>query len=142
MSDRTDTGELSTELSAADHEQIRETCLDFLEGWYTGDAERVARALHPELVKRSVMPDEETKWRLRPSVTQAQMVEWTRQGGGTAVPEAERRYEISIDHAFRHIATVSTRSPEYVDYLHLARIGERWVIVHDLWERREGTLKE
>lgn len=142
MSDRTNFDGKTSTLSTTDLEQIRETCLDFLEGWYTGDAERVARALHPDLVKRSVMPDEETQWRLRPSVTGAQMVEWARQGGGTAVPEEERHYEISIDHTFHHIASVTTRSPEYVDYLHLARLGERWVIVHDLWELREGTLSQ
>ena len=31
---------------------IRATALDYIEGWYAGDAARMERALHPELAKR------------------------------------------------------------------------------------------
>jgi len=33
---------------------IRQTALDYIEGWYEGNAERMERALHPELAKRIV----------------------------------------------------------------------------------------
>lgn len=127
--------------SSSDEAAIRQTCLDFLEGWYTGDAERVARSLHPELVKRSVMPNSEGTWILRRSVSRAQMVEWARQGGGSEVAHEDRVYEITIDRLFRHIATVSAVSAQYVDFLHLAKVEKGWVIVHDLWELREGLLE-
>ena len=33
-----------------------EACVrDYIEGWYTGDAARMDRALHPELAKRGVL---------------------------------------------------------------------------------------
>jgi hypothetical protein len=31
--------------------------LDYIEGWYTGDAARMERALHPDLAKRIVESD-------------------------------------------------------------------------------------
>ena len=39
---------------AADTAAIRATALDYAEGWYEGNPARMARALHPELVKRIV----------------------------------------------------------------------------------------
>jgi hypothetical protein len=131
-----------SKLSPSDEDSIRRTCQDFLEGWYTGDEERVARALHPELIKRSLMRDIDQGWKLRKASTFEQMVEWTREGGGSKVPAAERVYEITIHHGFRHIATVSALSPEYMDYLHLAKLNSRWLIVNDLWELREGSLAD
>ena len=42
---------------AADSAAIRATALDYIEGWYEGNAERMERALHPELAKRIVNTD-------------------------------------------------------------------------------------
>jgi len=41
----------------ADLAAIRQTALDYIEGWYEGNAERMERALHPELAKRIVRTD-------------------------------------------------------------------------------------
>ena len=46
--------------SAGDTAAIRATALDYVEGWYAGDADRMARALHPELVKRILVSDTAT----------------------------------------------------------------------------------
>src|SRR5688572_31146080 len=40
--------------TAADSAGIRQAALDYIEGWYEGNAERMERALHPELAKRIV----------------------------------------------------------------------------------------
>jgi len=36
---------------------IRQAALDYIEGWYAGDDDRMARALHAELAKRIVFSD-------------------------------------------------------------------------------------
>lgn len=46
--------------SAADSTAIRTAALDYVEGWYEGNADRMTRALHPELVKRIVIADTAT----------------------------------------------------------------------------------
>ena len=37
----------------SDHEQIRATVADYIEGWYSGDVARMDRCLHEDLVKRT-----------------------------------------------------------------------------------------
>ncbi|HEV7836602.1 MAG TPA: nuclear transport factor 2 family protein, partial [Gemmatimonadaceae bacterium] len=44
----------SSSQSPADSVAIRQTALDYIQGWYAGDAARMERALHPELAKRIV----------------------------------------------------------------------------------------
>jgi len=39
---------------------------------------------------------------------------------------------------FRHVASVSVLSSPYMDLLHIAKIGDRWLIANVLWEVREG----
>ena len=38
--------------SAADTAAIRAAALDYIEGWYAGNAGRMERAVHPDLAKR------------------------------------------------------------------------------------------
>lgn len=44
----------TTTVSDADKAAIKQTALDYIEGWYEGNAERMERALHPEPAKRNV----------------------------------------------------------------------------------------
>src|ERR1043166_5349745 len=39
---------------------IRKTALNYIEGWYEGDAARMESALHPELAKRMIFTDPKT----------------------------------------------------------------------------------
>ena len=32
---------------------LKSAAMDYVEGWYQGDAERMAKSLHPDLVKRT-----------------------------------------------------------------------------------------
>jgi hypothetical protein len=112
---------------------------DYIEGWLDGDETRMRRCLHPELVKRTVRPDPETgALRLGRPADAEMMAEWTRNREGQTVVAHERAFEITIQDAFRHIASVQVLSYPFMDYLHVAKIGDRWLIVNVLWEIREG----
>ena len=129
--------------SAEDLEGITQASQDYIEGWYFADAKRMQRCLHPDLVKRTLIHDEtEDTWRLRQPTTMARMVEHTREGGGSWIPEPERTYEITILDVFRHIATVKIQSRHMVDYLHVVKLGGRWQIANILWEVREGEIND
>ena len=43
-----------TATTEADQAAIKQTALDYIEGWYEGNPERMERALHPDLAKRIV----------------------------------------------------------------------------------------
>lgn len=70
------------------------------------------------------------------------MASATRRGGGSAMRESEKVYESMILDVFRDIATVKVSSNPFMDYLHIARINDRWVIVNCLWEVRIGELTD
>ena len=65
---------------------IKETVLNYLEGWYDGDFERMEKALHPELAKRVLATLPQTGTTFIQTATKAQMVEYTRAGFGKQTP--------------------------------------------------------
>ena len=126
-----------------DFDAIWQATLDYIEGWYNADAERMRRCLHPDLVKRTIGRDAESgELQLWRPTTADMLVTFTEEGRGTDVPEPERVYQLTIVDVFRHIAMVNCVSPQFVDYLQLANFGDRgWLIVNVLWELREGEIE-
>jgi hypothetical protein len=124
-----------------DIEGITQAARDYAEGWFTADVERMRRCLHPDLVKRSIQLDPQRgTWELRPPANGQMMVAYTQDGGGRDAPEAEKTFEITVLDVFRHIATVKVLSYPFMDYLHLAKLNNRWLIVNVLWELRQGEM--
>ena len=119
--------------TAADSAAIRQTALDYIQGWYTGDGARMERALHPELAKRIVRSDSLGRYRLD---TQSAMtlVQNTRNGGGKETPEANRLDDVRILDIYRNAASVRIDASNWIDYLQVAKWRGRWVIVNVLWE--------
>lgn len=120
----------------ADSAAIIEVVVDYVDGWWTGDAERMEGALHPDLVKRNVFPHRQTGRSMMNSASKYELVEYTRAGGGSGNPEQKGEVEVRILGIASDIANVYAASDRYVDYLHLVRWNGRWVIVNVLWGSR------
>jgi Putative lumazine-binding len=128
------TPQTSQRQQADDLTEIRRAALDYAQGWYEGDAERMRRSLHPELAKRAILRDPQTGEERFHHLSQQRMVEKTEQGGGRDDAPADKRYyAVSVLDIYGDIATVRADTYEYVDYLHLARSQGRWLIVNVLW---------
>lgn len=125
---------------AADSAAIRATALDYIEGWYTADADRMERALHPHLAKRFQEPMADGTVRLT-ETTALQLVQQVRNGGGSSVPAESRRTEVKILDVFEDVASVRVDAHAWIDYMHLAKADGRWRIVNVLWEVREGRTR-
>jgi hypothetical protein len=119
--------------TAADSAAIRATALDYIEGWYAGDAARMERALHPELAKRIVNTDPRGNSRLGQQSAMT-LMQNTRRGGGTDIPAERRRSDVRILDVYNNAASVRIQAATWVDYLHVAKSSGRWVIVNVLWE--------
>lgn len=117
----------------ADSAAIRATALDYIDGWYAGDAERMRRALHPALAKRIVYTNRAGRTVLD-HTTADQLVAQTRERRGTRTPPERHRNDVSILDVYQRAASVRITAGEWVDYLHMAHVGGRWVIVNVLWE--------
>jgi hypothetical protein len=122
--------------SAADSGAIRQTALDYIEGWYEGNAERMERALHPELAKRIVNVDPRNGRNTLGQQSAMTLVLGTRRGGGKETPVAQQRKEVRILDIFVNSASVRVDASGWVDYMQMAKWNGRWVIVNVLWENR------
>jgi hypothetical protein len=112
---------------------ITAAALDYYEGWFDGEPGRMERALHPELVKRSLADDAMSV----ETISAPEMIEATAEGiGRNRDPGLGRRnIEIRVDHVYRDIATATVTSEIYVDYLQIVRTRDGWKIVNVLWDR-------
>lgn len=119
--------------SAADAAAIKQTALDYIEGWYEGNAERMERAVHPELAKRIVQTNAQGRSRLD-QMSAMTLVMGTRRGGGKDTPAEKQQKDVTILDVFENAASVKVVASDWVDYLHMAKFGGRWVIVNVLWE--------
>lgn len=120
--------------SAADSAAIRSTALDYIEGWFSADAARMERALHPALAKRIVRSMPEGDELIETNAEQ--LVEGTSRGGGTGLATERRRTDVEILDIFENAASVRVDAGFWIDYLHLARWNGEWKIVNVLWELR------
>jgi len=110
----------------ADEAAVTATALDYFEGWFDGDVGRMARALHPSLVKRRA--GEELG-----ITTKERMLELTRAGEGKA-DAADRTLDVEVEVVYGEIASVTVRSAVYHEYVHLVRTRDGWKIANTLWQ--------
>jgi hypothetical protein len=121
--------------SAADSAAIKAAALDYIEGWYEGNGDRMQRALHPELAKRIVMQPAQPGMRPRLDQQSAMtLVNNTRAGGGKRTPPERQQKDVTILDIFENAASAKIVADSWIDYLHLARVDGRWQIVNVLWE--------
>jgi hypothetical protein len=122
--------------TAADSAAIRQTALDYIEGWYEGSAERMERAVHPDLAKRIINSDARGRSMLGHQSAMT-LVLSTRRGGGKDEPVAQQRKDVRILDIFRNTASVRVDASGWIDYMHIAKWNGRWVVINVLWELRE-----
>jgi hypothetical protein len=123
------------ETEKSDLEAIKKTALDYGQGWYDGDGERMERALHPDLAKRALFPDPHVKGKGKIDHYSAMgLVQATRKGWGKKTPAEQRRTDVTVLDVFGNAASVKLEMHDWVDYMHMVKTEGRWVIINVLWE--------
>ncbi|HYP00275.1 MAG TPA: nuclear transport factor 2 family protein [Pyrinomonadaceae bacterium] len=130
-----------TTVPDADKTAIRQTALDYIEGWYEGNPERMERALHPELAKRIAHTNPQNKYSRLDQMSALSLVQGTRRGGGKETPKERQQKDVTILDVFENAASVKIVASDWVDYLHMARWNGRWVIVNVLWELKPNAKR-
>jgi len=119
-------------IESATRAAITATCFDYVDGQLEGDPARVARSLHPDLAKRRVLgetPDEHLGLR---RMSKDELVELTRQGA-LKTPKEEWDRSCTVLDVAGNAAAVRAETPWFVDFFHMGKFGDRWVIVNALW---------
>jgi hypothetical protein len=117
-------------MAVADSEDaVRSTVMDYLEGWFDGDAGRMKQALHPEFVKRCRGIEGDDPDALE-TLLARDMIDATADGEGRREDAADRQIEIRIDHLSGGIASAQCCCHRYADLLHLTDMPDGWKIVN------------
>jgi hypothetical protein len=119
----------SAETATRERELVVATALDYFEGHFDGDVERMDRALHPNLVKRA--PRDESAAELG-ITTKERMLELTRAHVGANEPD-DHTLDVEVLEVYKNIATVIVRSAPYREYLHLVKTSDGWRIANALF---------
>ena len=122
--------------TAADSAAIVETALNYIEGWYEGNADRMSRALHPQLAKRIVRTNPETGESELGDMSAATLIGATEQGFGTRTPVERQQKDVTILDIYRNAAVVKIIASDWIDYLQVAKSNGEWVIINILWEMK------
>lgn len=108
--------------------QIRQAALDYVEGWFFKDVNRINNAVHFEFVKRSILSTD--------SIDFLGTINKSRMDFITLYHE-DREYilntEVFILDAMPTIASVKVIFKECIEYLHIAKLNDKWKIVNNLF---------
>ena len=119
----------------ADREAIKRTALNYAEGWYEGNSEKMESALSPDLAKRIVRNNPQGQSGLG-QMTAMALVQGTRGGSGKQTLKEEQQKDVTILDAMSNSATVKLEMRDWVDYMHIGKMNGKWVIINVLWEMK------
>jgi hypothetical protein len=112
---------------------IKNTALDYAEGYYSGDAARMERALHPDFSKIVVNKISQTGKYFLSYSTFSILVEISRAKSGYLDPE-KRKLNVNILFANEKTACVKVESAMFNDLLQIINMEGKWKIINVLWE--------
>jgi len=116
----------ATSQRMSDEAAVRATVTDYIEAYYTGDAARMERSLHPHYMKHTIS---ESDGQLRMTETSGlQMVQDIRSGPAD-LPASERKEEITVLDVTGDIASAKLVTSHWTDYLTLTKWNGQWKIV-------------
>ena len=122
---------------------ITQTILDYAEGLYTVDPSRIERSVHPDLAKVGFWRPSADTWYRTTRQDYDKMIELARtwnEDGHVDAKTAPR--EIILLDVMDQTASAKLIAEWGIDYLHLAKIEGRWLIMNVIWQTRpEGYYK-
>ena len=111
--------------ASTDSSSVRATIRDYIEAYYTGDAHRMERTLHPHYMKHLIHGDIPMR-----EMTGSEMVQAVRSKGVPAdISPVERTEQISVLDISGNIASAKLITPHWVDYMTLSKTDGAWKIL-------------
>ncbi len=115
---------------------IKETAFNYMDSWYQGDKKRMKMCLHKKLAKRSLRYFPSGKRDLR-HTKRSEMVMYTGGGYGKDLWRENLNIEVIVLDFYKNIASVKVITPDYYEYLHLAKMNDKennWIIINAIYE--------
>lgn len=116
----------------AEKEAIVKTALDYGDGFYSGAAERMERAIHPDLNKIYVSALPQTGKLVVGYSTYSGLIEMTRAKAGFVEPDRRKIQGYAL-HLNGDVACAKVTSAMFNDLLTMIKVDGQWKIVNVLW---------
>ncbi len=121
---------------AQEREQIISVVNDYVEGFYFGDTTKIIRSINPDLSKRGYSSNNETGEYKTHIMSYERAIGFAREvleEPKYAAPEGAVR-KIEVLDAQDKIASVKLTAYWGIDYLLLAKYGDKWMVSKVLWQ--------
>ncbi|NND95140.1 MAG: hypothetical protein HKN45_09755 [Flavobacteriales bacterium] len=121
---------------STDKDMVRSACLNYLEGFYQGDAEKIKACMKPSLHKLGYWKDSELG-------TYSEPIHMSHQGAidyandvkdNQKFPDDAAPMEVDVLDVMNHIAAAKVTAWWGYDYILLSKEGDKWMIEQVLWE--------
>lgn len=117
----------------ADREAVRQAALDYVEGIYSVQPERIERSVHPSLVKRGFYKKDASAPYAEMPMTYEQLVKlaasWNKDGKrDTSIKE------VAVLDVLDQTAVAKVTASWGIDHMLLGKYDGRWKIVQILWQ--------
>ena len=107
-----------------DTSAVRATVTDYIEGYYTGDANRMEQTLHPHYLKHIIHGDIPMRdWNA------TRMIREVRKNGPSEQPQADKTEQVQVLDVTGEMASAKLTTPHWVDYMTLAKADGKWKIL-------------
>ena len=108
---------------------IRNTVIGhYIGAWYAGDADAMAKGLHPLLSKRKVDDYDHIK-----EATVEGLVDAAQKGYGTKIPKDKRRTDFWVLDKYGNMAAARALATNFYDCVHVVKVDSMWKIINVLW---------
>ncbi len=126
---------LGAQMAQTDADAVRQAALDYLEGFYEGNPDKIRRGVSPDVVKYGYFVPREGNGYEGEPMSFAQMIEYAegvKASGRTAPDDAVK--EVEVLDVLDQTAAVKVTAFWGSDYLQLAKVDGAWKILHVLWQ--------
>lgn len=100
---------------------------NYMDAYYTADASKMERALHPDFHKRTLhLVNSEIQMR---EDTVSSMLAGVRSGSGLKIPSSERVRKIEVLDVYKNAANVKVTTGRWVDYMLISKFDGQWRVL-------------
>jgi hypothetical protein len=124
---------LLAQAPAADKEAVQQAALDYLEGIYNGQPERIERSVHPTLNKRGFYKRDASAPYVESPMTYEQLLKLASSWNKDGKRDTKIR-EITVLDLLDQTAVVRLKASWGIDYMFLGKFDGRWKITQILWQ--------
>jgi len=111
-------------ISNDDVSAVRATVTNYIQGYFTGDSQRMQQTMHPHYLKHVIHGDIPMR-----EMTVADMMKNVRRDGLPDMPAADKTEQVAVLDIVGDMASAKLVTPGWTDYMTLLKVNGEWKIL-------------